>query len=199
MSKEKIIAEIISLILSPLVILVPVPFFLVYEKTGDFPLAFFWTILSTVFILLFFGFVLIGIHFKFFSDLNISKREQRPALFSFGILLTSIYAACLYLFHAPHVLILGTIAIASGLVVLGLVNAFTKVSGHLSVLSAFLTFLVLAEGPLFLVSFVLIPLLAWARIKTKNHTLFQTVLGTLVGALTTIVIYVIFKYIGKYA
>ena len=41
--------------------------------------------------------------------------------------------------------------------------------------------------------------LAWARIKTKNHTLFQTVLGTLVGALTTIVIYVIFKYIGKYA
>jgi len=93
---------------------------------------------------------------------------------------------------------LGTIAIASGLVVLGLVNAFTKVSGHLSVLSAFLTFLVLAEGPLFITSFVLIPLLAWARIKTKNHTLFQTVLGTLVGALTTIVIYVIFKYIGKY-
>ena len=96
MSKERIIAEIISLVLSPLVILVPVPFFLVYEKTGDFPLAFFWTILSTVFILLFFGFVLIGIHFKFFSDLNISKREQRPALFSF------VFVSCAPRFNFGH-------------------------------------------------------------------------------------------------
>lgn len=198
MSKEKIIGEIISFVLSPLVILVPVPFFLVYDKTGNFSLAFSWTILSLAFILLFFASVLIGVYFKIFSDFNISKREQRPKLFSFGILLMLIYALCLFEFHAPYILVLGTVAVILGLIVLWLVNMFTKVSGHLAVLSAFLTFLVLAEGPLFLVSFVLVPVLAWSRIKTKNHTFSQTVLGALVGALTTILIYVIFKYMGKY-
>ena len=198
MTKEKIIGEIISFILSPLVIILPVPFFLVYEKTANLPLAIFWTVFSSAFILLFFAFVLIGVYFKVFSDFNISRREQRPKLFSFGIILMLVYTLCLFEFRAPFVLVLGTIAIILGLIVLWLVNMFTKVSGHLAVLSAFLTFLVLAEGPLFLSTFVLVPVLAWARIKTKNHTLFQTILGTFVGVLTTVLIYVIFKYIGKY-
>jgi membrane-associated phospholipid phosphatase len=74
---------------------------------------------------------------------------------------------------------------------------FTKVSGHLAVLSAFLTFAVLVEGWIFLGSFILLPLLAWARIKTKNHTLSQTILGSAIGILTTVIIYVIVKNIVR--
>jgi hypothetical protein len=194
---RKYIAEAISLVLSPLVILIPVPFFLVYEKTGDLFLSLFWTFLSLVFILLFFILILLGIRFKFFSDWNVSKREQRPALFLSGVILSLIYLGLLVVFNAPFVLFLGIIAIISGLIVLGIVNIFTKASGHLAVLSSFLTFLVLIEGPLFLTGFILVPILAWSRMETKNHTLFQTVLGTMVGVLTTISIYVIFKYIAN--
>ena len=116
-------------------------------------------------------------------------------MFSAGIILTALYLACLLWLHAPSVLVLGTIAIISGLVILIIVNVFAKVSGHLAVLSAFLTFLVLVEGPLLLTSFVLVPVLAWSRIETKNHTLAQTILGAVVGASATIIVYVIFKYI----
>ena len=195
MSKK--IAEIISYVLNPLVILIPVPFFLVFEKTNNLMLSFQWSGISIFFIFVFFVLIIIGIKFGVFSDLDISKREQRPVLFSIGMALTISYLIFLFLFHAPAILIVGAITIIIGFIVLGIVNMFTKASGHLAVLSAFLTFLVLVEGWQFILGFLLLPVLAWARIKTKNHTLLQTILGTLVGSLTILAIYVIVKYIIK--
>lgn len=198
MSKTEIVAEVISLILNPLVILVPVPFALVYEKTNSLPLAFQWTAVSVFFIFIFFLAILAGIKIGVFSNLDISKREQRPLLFSIGMILAVVYFTTLFLFHAPAVLMAGTIAIILGLIVLDIVNLFTKVSGHLAVLSAFLTFATIAEGWKALVGVLLIPILIWARIKTKNHTLLQTMLGILLGTLTTLAVYAIFKYILGY-
>jgi hypothetical protein len=195
MSKK--IAEIISYTLNPLVVLIPVPFFLVFEKTNNLLLSFQWSGISIFFIFVFFLLILAGIKFGVFSDLDISKREQRPALFSVGMALTISYFIFLLIFHAPQILLIGTVAIILGLIVLGIVNMFTKASGHLAVLSAFLTFLVLTEGWKFLLGFLLLPLLAWARIKTKNHTLLQTFLGTCLGILTTVVVYAIVKYIAR--
>jgi len=193
MSKK--IAEIISLILDPLVVLMPVPFFLVFEKTGNLTMSIEWTVISAFFIFIYFLLVLIGIKFKIFSDLDISKREQRPEAFLLGIILIISYLICLFLLHAPEILQIGTYALILGTVVITIANTFTKVSWHLAVLSAFLTGIALIEGWEFLPGFILLPLLAWARIKTKNHTLLQTVLGSALGILTTIVIYVIVKYI----
>lgn len=199
MSKQKIIAEIISLVLNPLLVLVPLPFFLLYEKTGDVMFSFIWTVVSVLFIFAYFLAVLIGIKIGVVSDLDISKREQRPLLFLIGMLLSLIYIAVLYLFHAPVILAIGTISLILGIIVLGVINMFTKVSWHLAVLSALLTFLIIAEGWRALIGLLLLPLLAWARIKTKNHTLFQVILGAGLGAGIIIVIYATFKYVFKYA
>ncbi len=195
MSKK--IAEIISLVLNPLVVLIPIPFFLVFEKTENFLLAFEWTLVSLFFISLYFLLILIGIRLGIFSDLDLSKREQRPAAFLVGLFLAIGYLIFLFLFHAPGILQIGTFALILGVIVIGVINTFTKVSWHLAVLSAFLTFIVLVEGWEFLVGFVLLPVLAWSRIKTKNHTLLQTLLGSIIGILTTIVVYVIVRYIVK--
>ena len=194
---QKKIAELISLVLNPLVILIPVPFFLVFEKTGNLFVSLQWTGISIFFIFVFFLLILLGIRFGFFSDLDISKREQRPILFLIGMFLTISYLIFLLLFHSPGILLVGSLALILGLLIIGIVNMFTKVSVHLVVLSAFLTFMVLVEGWEFLLGFALLPLLAWARIKTKNHTLLQVVLGSVVGILTTIIIYVIVNIIGN--
>ena len=192
MSKK--IAEIISLVLNPLVILIPVPFFLIFEKTDDLIRSLLWTGISMFFIFLYFLLVLIGIKFKIFSDLDISKREQRPEAFALGLLVIISFLICSFLLHAPGILQIGTFALILGVIVITIANTFTKVSWHLAVLSAFLTGIVLIEGWEFLPGFILLPLLAWARIKTKNHTLLQTIFGSAIGILTTIVIYVIVKY-----
>jgi hypothetical protein len=193
----KKIAEIISLVLNPLVLLMPVPFFLVFERTNNLARSLAWTGISTFFIFLYFMLIVFGIRFGIFSDLDVSKRQQRPILFLVGLFLAISYLIFLLLFHAPGILQIGTFALIAGLFVIGAVNMFTKVSGHLAVLSAFLTFAVLVEGWKLLGLFILLPLLAWARIKTKNHTLLQTVLGSVIGILTTVIIYAIVKYIVR--
>jgi membrane-associated phospholipid phosphatase len=195
MTKTTLIAEIISFVLSPLTLLAPVPFFLVYEQTNSLSSSMLWSIISIIFIFIFFLIILIGIRIGVFSDFNISRREQRPLLFAMAMVLTLIYLATLFLLRAPQDLLIGTTAVILGLVVIGAVNIFTKVSGHLTVLSAFVTFVIIAEGWRALILLILIPMLIWARIKTKNHTLIQTILGTILGSATIITIYVIFKYI----
>lgn len=192
---SKLFAEIISLVLNPLVLLVPLPFFLVYETTNNFSDAVKWAIVSIVFIFLFFSFILLGIKKGFFSNLDVSKKKQRSPLFFFGIILGLIYLAVLYFFHGPIILSIGVTAIILGLSILELINKFIKVSVHLATLSSLFTFLILIEGWLFVFCFILIPVLMWSRIKTKNHTLLETLVGTLLGILLTMGIYVIFKYI----
>jgi hypothetical protein len=198
MTKSMIIAEMISLITSPLLVLMPMPFFLVYEATSNLSLAILWMIISLAFILVFLIFILLGIKLGLVSNINISRREERPRVFLFAIMFTMIYLLVSYFYRAPVIIFVGVFGLISGIVILGIANTFTKVSWHLSMLSAFLMFLVLVEGPLFLSSFVLLPLVAWARIKTKNHTRKQTILGAGLGISTTVIIYVIFKYIGSY-
>ena len=190
---QKKIAELISLVLNPLVILMPVPFFLVFERTDNLMRSLAWTIISAFFLFVYFLLIVVGIRLKVFSDLDVSKREQRPILFIVGLFIAISYLIILFLFHAPGILQTGTFALILGLFIIGIFNMFTKVSGHLAVLSSFLTFVVLVEGWRFLVLFVLLPILAWARIKTKNHTPLQTILGSTIGILTTAIIYVIVK------
>ena len=138
---QKKIAEIISLILNPLVLLMPVPFFLVFEKTDNLIRSLAWTGISTFFICLYLILIIVGIKFRIFSDLDVSKREQRPVLFLVGLFLAISYLVFLFLFHAPGILQIGTLALILGLFVIGVVNMFTKVSGHLAVLSAFFNLL----------------------------------------------------------
>jgi membrane-associated phospholipid phosphatase len=76
-----------------------------------------------------------------------------------------------------------------------IVNKFTKASVHVGVVSAFATSLFLVYGGIFSFSFLLIPLVAWARIKTRNHTKQQTIIGAIVGIAIILVSYVIFEYI----
>jgi len=102
----------------------------------------------------------------------------------------------LLLFHAPGILQIGTFALIAGLFVIGAVNMFTKVSGHLAVLSAFLTFAVLVRVGI-VGAFYPIAITCLGKNQDKNHTLLQTVLGSVIGILTTVIIYAIVKYIVR--
>ncbi|HEX7542474.1 MAG TPA: hypothetical protein VF385_00105 [Patescibacteria group bacterium] len=188
-------AEIISFIFNPLIILIPMPFFLVFETTGNLFYSFQWTALTLIFMFLFLIFVLFGIKKGFFSDLDVSKRKQRTPLFLSGIILTLIYLCVLYYLRAPTILLIGGTSIILALSVFELVNKFIKASVHIATLSAFLTFFVLVEGWIYLPSFILIPLVAWSRIKTKNHSPREVAVGFSLGVLLTIFIFAIFKYI----
>ncbi len=191
----KLFAQFVSTIVSPILILAVLPYILILKSTGNSSSAIFWTIFSWIFLLIFFVFLLLGIEKGYFSDLDVSKRSQRPLLFTSAIGLSLFYIVFLYFLKAPSVLFIALFGLIFGLICMELVNRITKASVHVATTSAFATSLVLGFGPLYMLSFLLVPLVAWARIKTHNHTKRQTIIGGSMGILITLVVYVIFKYI----
>lgn len=192
---NKIFAQIISTLLSPILILAILPYILVFKTTQDLQISFFWTIFSWIFILIFFVFLLLGIEKGYFSDLDVSRRTQRPLLFTFAIGLSLLYIIFLYFLKAPEILFVALFGLIFGLLSMEFVNRITKASVHVATASAFATAMFLGFGPLYSLTFVFVPLIAWSRIKTHNHTKRQTVIGACMGAIITLVVYVIFKYI----
>lgn len=192
---QKFIAQIISTVLNPIFLLIPVPYFLVLKSTHNQQLSNFWEIFSLIFILIFSIFILIGVEKKIFSDLDISKRKQRPLLFIFAIGLAAIYTVLLYFLKAPEILFIAIFTLILGLVIFEFVNRVTKASLHVGTVAAFSTSLFLVYDGISLFTFLLIPLVAWARIVNHNHTKQQTIIGGSLGILITLVSYVIFKYI----
>ncbi len=192
---SKFFAQIISTILNPILLLAPAPYLLVLKSTNNPSLAYFWEILSLIFILVVLVFILLGVERKTFSDLDISKRKQRPLLFTFAIGLSAIYTIFLYFLNAPRSLFIAVFTLILGLVIFELVNRTTKASLHVGTVSAFATSLFIVYDGVFILTFLLIPLVAFARIKTHNHTQQQTVIGAVLGILITLIAYVIFKYI----
>lgn len=189
------LAQVISTIINPLILLSVVPFILIHKITKDTALSFYWSEVSFIFILIFSVFVLIGVQLKYFSNLDISNRRQRPLLYSFAIFLSLTYLIFLFVYHAPSVLIIGVIALGLGLAVAEIINMRIKISIHVGTITAFATSLVLIYGLLLAPVFLFIPLVSWARIKTKNHTPREVVAGGIVGFLLTIAVYIAFEYI----
>lgn len=195
---SKLIAKIISTVLNPIILLAFVPFYLVYMSTKNPVFAWYWTGVSLVFLSLFSLFVITGVKLKFFSDFDISERSQRPMLYSFAVLFIFLYWILLIVSDAPKVLFLAVYALIFGIIALEISNNFLKASAHVATISAIITALFLIHGSFYLLlGYLLIPLVGWARIKTKNHTRKQVVVGAEIGILTTVVIYVIFKYIVR--
>lgn len=186
-------AKTISFFLSPVFILFPIPFILVARFTQDYSYALKWTIFSYAFILAVVLFVVIGVMFGVFSNFDVSKRKQRPLLFSFSAFAIFCYLLSLLILHGPKILFLAVFAIIFGLITFVITNKWIKASIHVATATAVLLFVgIVYKGYSFLL-LTLVPLLAWARIKTKEHTPVETVIGSILGIVVTLIVYSISK------
>ena len=123
------------------------------------------------------------------SYLNLEVKEQRtlPLLFAIG-------AACIglgifYVIDAPREIIwAGLTYIANG-IIFGAITQLWKISFHTGVYTGCITVLVLILDDVnFAWLFLLVPLIAWARVRRKRHTLVQTVIGALIALINTVVV-----------
>src|SRR4030042_3554879 len=127
---SKNIARLISLLSSPLIILLPTPYILVYKVSNNYLYALKWTIFSYVFIFSVVIFVLLGTLFGLFSDWDVSKKEERPPLFAFGAIVTFFYLACLFILNGPKILYIAVSGIIVGVIAIGIITRWIKASIH---------------------------------------------------------------------
>jgi len=186
-------ARWISFFLGPIFTLFPIPFILVAKFSKDYSYALKWTIFSYVFIMAVTLFVVMGVMFGVFSNFDVSKREQRPLLFSFCAFAAFCYLLTLLILNGPKVLFIALFAVVFGLIVAVIVNRWIKASIHMATLTSVVLFMGILYKGYFLFLFLLIPLLAWARVKMKEHTPAETVVGTILGIVITLIVYLISK------
>lgn len=116
------------------------------------------------------------------SDWDISRRRERLPLYLFttvvhlgGVGLAWFYG------QAALAQVLGIFWVLA--VIFTLVTAFWKVSVHVGVSAALVTFLLLTGGVSYWWLYFLVGLVAWSRLVLKRHKIEQVLIGGLLGVL----------------
>lgn len=187
------IARYISIILNPIFILLFIPLLLVYRTTGNTHLTLFWTLYTAIFLFLFGAGLWYGVKRKVFTNLDVSRREQRPLLFTWTGVFSILYLAGLFLFHAPKVLFIVLFTIIVGIFITSILNMFLKVSLHVAGITALVIALAITYGGWYYALLLFVPLVAWARVKIRRHTLPETIAGAILGSLLSLGMYTVAK------
>lgn len=143
-----------------------------------------WTALLTIFTgLLPAGVIFGGLRLRRISDHHVTDRDERPLIM--GAILSSLtvgLVVCL-VGDAPAPVTAVDVAMLATLAVLAIITIAVrwKVSVHSAVWAGIAAMLTLTFGPLAVVSFVVVPLVMWGRVKVLDHTAGQVTAGALIG------------------
>jgi len=183
------VAQVISFLFNPVLLLVFLPLLLVYRTTGDVVLALAWTGYTMIFLLTMIFFVIYGVHKKIFTDLDVSKRSQRPLLFVVSIVMSLVYLWGLSFLGGPRILSVVAFGFIISILIISVINTKLKVSFHVATVSALLFTMAIVYQGFYYLTLLLIPTVAWARLKIKRHTLAETIVGGIFGILLSLVMY----------
>jgi hypothetical protein len=192
------LAQVISFLFNPVMMLVFLPLLLVYKTTGDIILAFAWTVYTMIFLIAISFFVIYGVHKKIFTDLDVSKRSQRPLLFSVGLVMTLVYLWGLTFLNGPKILMIVTVGFIIGVILMSIINTRLKISFHVTTVATLLFTMAIVYQGYYYLTLLLIPTVAWARLKIKRHTLPETLVGACFGILLSLGMYLTIRQVFHY-
>jgi membrane-associated phospholipid phosphatase len=134
---------------------------------------------------------------KLVSDMHISIREQRTIPYLGAIAAYLIAFGLIYSVNGQGILAAVMICYAINTIVIMGINFGWKVSAHATGVGGPLAALTLVFGWSITPLYVLIPLVGWARVFLKAHTIGQVTVGTLLGfGLTLLQLSLIFRPLG---
>lgn len=134
-------------------------------------------------------FVLTLVHKGKISDFHMSIREERAqplfAIFAYATLIFLL----MYLGGAPRLMLIGTAAALLQVLLVFVITLKWKISGHCTSAAglAFLTIALYGENVIPLT--IIVPVIAWSRIRLGRHTISQALAGSFLGAATVIIIF----------
>jgi hypothetical protein len=140
------------------------------------------------------AYIVRGIRQGRYRDHHVPTREHRPTVIL--VAATSVIAglAVMLLLDAPRDLVALVVAMLGGLALtFAATRWWGKVSFHTAVAAGTATTLGLVFGPWLYTSWVLVATIAWSRVRLAEHTLAQSVLGAVLGAVAAGVIFPLFR------
>ena len=122
------------------------------------------------------------------SDLHLHNREERLLPLCCTLVSMVVGTVLLHQLGAAREIVWAGIAYIVNSVIFSAITPIWKISFHSSVATGCVTVLVMLVNPQFGWLFLLIPLIAWARVYRKRHTLLQTVVGAVLAVGSTVFI-----------
>ncbi len=186
-------AKIVSYIFDGSYISIPAYFILNLYMLKTYKEILLWTFLCILFgSLIPFIFILILYKKKKINDLHVPKREERikPTLVTLVSYMLGFFV--FYIFKSPvylKAMFFGSFLTA---IVLILITYFWKISFHTSWITFFSITYYVIFGKWALFFIALIPLVGWARVKIKRHTIAQVICGSAVTIITAFFSYSFF-------
>jgi membrane-associated phospholipid phosphatase len=189
-SKADRMAEIISYIFHPLLVVVPTLVIAMVSLGSTLGQAIFWTVLSIAIVNLPMALLLFwGVRSGKYSDASVSIREQRTSIYAVGGTCLVILLAVLIIGKAPVVIIACLVSAILATVLGYWINRYTKLSLH-SAAMAGCTAVLLWTAPLIgVVMAIFAPLVGWARIRLKHHTPIQILIGWMVSMICVFIVF----------
>lgn len=179
--------RLVSNVLHPWAILVPVLALTAYQAVGEPLESIKWTLLAFVPALaspLIYAKIRATILSRDGGQQKISRslvRDNPVQLFIMAGLFGIPSALVLYYLSAPRNLLIIILGITAVMLVLALVNTTYRASFHLAMVTSMLTSLWFIFGGVSLVVFLLLPILGYSRYQLGEHTPAQMVAGFLIG------------------
>jgi hypothetical protein len=135
------------------------------------------------------AFLLIGRKRGWVSDMELTRREERPRFILVSLGSDVLALAVLWLDNGPHLLRLIVLTYLCLAIVMFSISSFWKISMHMAGVGGFSTALVFVFGAPALLTFLSLGVVAWARLHRRKHDIPQLVAGAVAGVLVTTLIF----------
>ena len=184
------LAELLSKVLDPTWLLLPILVLVVYAATGSWLEALKWAGLAgSIVVLPLLALIHRRVRAGVFADSQVSVREQRHILYIVGAVCTTIYCVAVYTLDGPVELKATLMALfVAGLVAMGINYSLSKISIHTGGVAGLVTVLIVLFGRSALPVLLLVPLVAWSRVALGRHTIRQVISGALVAAVCATIV-----------
>lgn len=129
------------------------------------------------------------------ENFHIPNRENRHGPYKVIIFTNLLCVVLMAVYNAPFLLLaFGVIGMMQS-ILLYLINRYWKISGHTTAISGLSVFMVASLGWSMSPVLVMVPLVAWARIRTHSHSFWQTIAGILTGTTFILTTWYIFTLV----
>jgi len=190
---RKRIANLISNILNPFLVSLVLILSLSFESTSSLTDGIKWSlILIALSILPVFLSIVYLVRSGRLEGLFTTVRGQRTKIYLLASICAVIGCVILPYLKAPLTLVAAFVAGLSAILVFMCINLWWKVSLHAAFVAAFVIVFVILYGFMGAISVVLLPLIGWARIELKHHSLSQVTTGALLAALIVAMVFYLF-------
>lgn len=116
------------------------------------------------------------------TDFHLNIREERTKPFLIMTANTAVVFLVMLLLGAPKLILIVIATAVLQLFFMLLITLRWKISGHCTAVAGLIVLALALFGEDLLPSTLLVPLVAWSRIRLRRHTLAQTVAGSFMGA-----------------